>query len=70
MVKVVGAVSGGSGSVAVVSDDLSVRGSAGEGTRPCDFCGHSVVIDSIDERDCPVCGEDAEVQPEAADWGS
>ncbi|WP_106972650.1 transposase [Streptomyces yerevanensis] len=70
LVKVVGSVSGGSGSVAVVSDDVSVRGSADEGMRPCDFCGHPVVIDSVDERDCPVCGEGAEVQPEVAGWGS
>lgn len=27
---------------------------SGRGMRPCDFCGHPVVIDSIDERDCPV----------------
>ncbi|TDU80688.1 hypothetical protein EDD91_7605 [Streptomyces sp. KS 21] len=32
---------------------VSVRGPAGEGMRPCDFCGHPVVIDSVDERDCP-----------------
>jgi hypothetical protein len=68
--KVVGAVSGGSGSGAVVSDEVSVQGSAGEGMRPCDFCGHPVVINSIDERDCPVCGEGAAVQPEASGWGS
>ncbi|MEU9237877.1 helicase associated domain-containing protein [Streptomyces subrutilus] len=70
LVKVVGSVSGGSGRVAVVSDDVAVRGSVGEGMRPCDFCGHPVVIDSIDERDCPVCGEGAEVQPEVAGCGS
>jgi hypothetical protein len=69
-VKVAGTVSGGSGSVAVVSEDVSVRGPAGEAMRPCDFCGHPVVIDSIDERDCPVCGEGAEVQSEAVGWGS
>ena len=30
-----------------------------EGLRPCDFCDHPVVVDSVDERDCPVCGESA-----------
>jgi len=33
----------------------------GDGSmRPCDFCGHPVVVDSVDERDCPVCGEPEE----------
>ncbi len=36
-VKVVGAVSGGSGSVAVVNEDVSVRELAGEAIRLRDF---------------------------------
>lgn len=70
LVKAVGPVTGGSGSVAAVSDDVPVRAAAGEAMRSCDFCGHPVVIDSIDERDCPVCGEGAELQPAGADSGS
>ena len=29
-------------------------------TRPCDFCGYPVKTGSIDEYDCPVCGEPLE----------
>lgn len=58
------------GSVTVMSDDLLVGASAGESLRPCDFCGHPVVMDSVDERDCPVCGEAAEDQPAEAGRGS
>jgi predicted RNA-binding Zn-ribbon protein involved in translation (DUF1610 family) len=25
--------------------------------RFCDFCGQPVVVDSVDEYDCPVCGD-------------
>jgi len=25
--------------------------------RPCDFCGHPVGVDLVDEYDCRVCGE-------------
>ncbi|GAA3087408.1 hypothetical protein GCM10017562_67110 [Streptomyces roseofulvus] len=58
------------GTVTVMSNDVPVRESAGEGMRPCDFCGHPVVMDSVDERDCPVCGEAAEDQPAEAGRGS
>ncbi|MEU6300759.1 NAD-dependent epimerase/dehydratase family protein [Streptomyces erythrochromogenes] len=58
------------GNVAVMSEDMPVRESAGESMRPCDFCGHPVVMDSVDERDCPVCGEAAEDQPAEAGRGS
>jgi hypothetical protein len=37
-----------------------------ERMRPCVFCHHPVVIDSIDEWDCPVCGVPDEDQDEAA----
>jgi rubrerythrin len=40
-----------------MTDEALVQESPGEGLRPCDFCGIPVGIDSIDERDCPVCGE-------------
>ncbi|GAA3900981.1 hypothetical protein GCM10022207_82280 [Streptomyces lannensis] len=28
-----------------------------EDMRPCDFCGHLVAADSVDEYDCSVCGD-------------
>ncbi|MFI5544347.1 hypothetical protein ACIA6E_11230 [Streptomyces sp. NPDC051815] len=43
-----------------MSNDVSVREPAGEGMRPCDFCGQPVVVHSVDEWDCLVCGEAAE----------
>ncbi|MGW0971667.1 hypothetical protein [Streptomyces sp. NPDC002516] len=50
--------------------DAPVREPADEGMRPCDFCGQPVVMDSVDEQDCPVCGEAAEDQADAAGRGS
>ncbi|GGX81741.1 hypothetical protein GCM10010515_56730 [Streptomyces fructofermentans] len=58
------------GNPAVMSDGASVREPLGEGMRPCDFCGHPVVTDSVDEWDCPVCGEAAEDQQAEAGRGS
>ncbi|MER7807306.1 hypothetical protein [Streptomyces sp900116325] len=49
-----------------MTDEAPGQESAGEGMRPCDFCGNPVVIDSIDEYDCPVCGERDEEQPDVA----
>lgn len=68
LVKVVRPVPGVSspGTLAVMSDGASVQGSADEGMRPCDYCGHPVVIGSIDEYDCAVCGERDEDQPDVA----
>ncbi|GAB3810074.1 hypothetical protein GCM10027605_47130 [Micromonospora zhanjiangensis] len=31
-----------------------------EDMRPCDFCGHPVKMKSVDEYDCPVCGDPPE----------
>ena len=62
-----GSVSDGDepGSIACMSDDLEppVDRSAEEAMRPCDFCGHLVVVSSLDERDCPVCGMPDEADP-------
>ncbi|MET7302544.1 hypothetical protein [Embleya sp. NPDC005575] len=49
-----------------MSDGAPVRESSDEGMRPCVFCGHPVVIDSIDEYDCAVCGERDEDRPDVA----
>lgn len=53
-----------------MSVEASVEESADEGLRPCDYCGHPVVIDSVDEYDCPAYGEPDEDQPVAAGRGS
>lgn len=68
LVKVLGSVSGVSspGTLAVMSDGVPEQESVDEGMRPCDYCGHSVVIDSIDEYDCAVCGDRDEDQPDVA----
>ena len=68
LVKVVRSVSGVSspGTLALMSDGAPVQESVVEGMRSCDYCGHPVVIDSIDEYDCAVCGERDEDQPDVA----
>lgn len=58
LVKGVGDGSEGApGTVMGMEDESTVQVSADEGLRPCDFCGHPVVLDSVDEYDCPVCGD-------------
>lgn len=66
--KVVGSVSAvtSPGNLAVMNDGASLQESVDEGMRPCDYCGHPVVIDAIDEYDCVVCGERDGDQPAVA----
>jgi len=47
------------GILAAMSDEQrpTPEESAEEILRPCDYCGHPVALASVDERDCPVCGE-------------
>lgn len=67
--KVVGGVLPGRrppGTLSAVHDEAGAEELVDEGTRPCDFCRHPVVIDSLDEWDCPVCAVPDEDQPESA----
>lgn len=54
------------GTLPVMSDEACVEEQVGEGMRPCVFCNHPVVIESLDEWDCPVCGAPDDDQPEVA----
>ena len=49
-----------SGTLAGMEVDPAVELSGDGNVRPCDFCGHSVKVDSVDEYECPVCGEPPE----------
>lgn len=52
----------GQGTLSAMSDEACVDEQGGKGMRPCVFCNHPVVIDSLDEWDCPVCGDAGEGQ--------
>ena len=70
LVKVVGTGRGPSGTLPGMSDEARVQQSGEEGMRPCVFCNHPVVIDCLDEWDCPVCGVRDEDQPDVTGRGS
>ncbi|MGW5134743.1 hypothetical protein [Streptomyces sp. NPDC004135] len=40
-----------------MEDDTADQQATDEVMRPCDYCGHPVAKDSLDERDCPACGD-------------
>lgn len=69
-----GAVIGGialSGTLAGMGVDPPIQSLEDVGTRPCDFCGHSVAADSLDEYDCRACGDPFEASARGvtqAEW--